>query len=85
MINLLPTIRLAQLILKHKFRSVGKPLRIQAPPKISPSKRAFEKYKPQAFFSEFYGILKKVIDCLSPEVHSLCEFFPLDTEKKKKC
>ena len=27
----------------------------------------------------------KIIDCLSPEVHSLCEFFPLDTEKKKKC
>ena len=25
-------------------------------PKISPSKRAFEKCKPQGIFSEFYGI-----------------------------
>ena len=37
--------------------TVHKPLRIQAPPKISPSKRAFEKYKPGGLFSEFYGIL----------------------------
>ena len=28
-----------------------------APLNISPSKRAFEKYKPQGLFSEFYGIL----------------------------
>ena len=28
---------------------------ILAPPKISPSKRAFEKYKPRGLFSEFYG------------------------------
>ena len=27
----------------------------KAPPKISPSKRAFEKYKPGGLFSEFYG------------------------------
>ena len=33
-------------------------LRTKAPPKISPSKKAFEKYKPQGLFSEFYGTLK---------------------------
>ena len=27
------------------------------PPKISPSKKAFEKYKPQGLFSEFYSII----------------------------
>ena len=49
MVNFLPTtVRLAQSILKRKFPSVDKSLRIQAPPKISPSKRAFEKYKPVA-------------------------------------
>ena len=32
-------------------------LRRQAPPKKSPLKRAFEKYKPRGLFSEFYGIL----------------------------
>ena len=30
-------------------------LRRKAPPKISPSKRAFEKYKPRGLFTEFYG------------------------------
>ena len=30
-----------------------KPLWIQAPPKISPSKRAFEKYRPGAYFRNF--------------------------------
>ena len=57
MVNLLPTIRLAQLILKHKFPSVDKPLRIYSPPKIIPSKTGFEKYNPQGLFSEFYSIL----------------------------
>ena len=56
MVNLIPTIRLAQSVLKHKFPSVDKPLRILAPPKICPSKRAFEKYTPRGLFSEFYGI-----------------------------
>ena len=46
----------AQSKLKRKFPSVHKPLRILAPPKISVSKRAFEKYKPRGLFSEFYGI-----------------------------
>ena len=46
MVNFLPTIRLAQLILKRKFPSVDKPL-----------KKAFEKHKLQGLFSEFYGIL----------------------------
>ena len=32
-------------------------LLMQAPPKISPSKTAFEKYKPRGLFSEFYGNL----------------------------
>ena len=48
--------KLAQSISKRKVPFVHKPLRIQAPPKISPSKRAFEKYKPRGLFSEFYGI-----------------------------
>ena len=58
MVNLLPTIRLAQSILKHKFPSVNKPIRIQASQKISPSKRAFEKYKARGLFSEFYSVAK---------------------------
>ena len=44
--------------MKRNFPSVYKPLRIKAPPKISPSKRAVEKYKPWGLFSEFYGISK---------------------------
>ena len=47
--------------MKRQFPSVDKPLRIQAPQKISPSKRAFEKYKPRGVFSEFYGILMEPI------------------------
>ena len=39
MVNLLPTMRLTQLVLKRKFPSVDKSLRIKVPPKISPSKR----------------------------------------------
>ena len=57
MVNFPPTIRLAQSILKPKFPSVHKPLQIKARPKIGPSKRAFEKYKPRGLFSEFYGTL----------------------------
>ena len=58
MVNLLRTIRLVQSICKCKFPSVEKPLRREdlPPPKISPSKRAFEKYRPRGLFSEFYGI-----------------------------
>jgi len=55
MVNLLPTMRLTQSVLKRNFPSVDKPLRIKVPPKISPSKGAFEKYKPWGLFSEFYG------------------------------
>ena len=47
--------------MKRKFRSVDKPLRIQAPPKISPSKRAFEKYKLRGLFWEFYCIWNFVV------------------------
>ena len=57
MVDLFPAIRLAQSIFKRKFPSVDKPPQKEAPPKISPSKRAFEKYKPQDLFSEFYGML----------------------------
>ena len=32
---------------------------------ISPSKRTFEKYKPQGLFSEFYGILRSEKGCTS--------------------
>ena len=52
------TIRLAQSILRRKFPSVDKPLRISAPPKISPSKTAFEKYKPRGLI--IFRILRYV-------------------------
>ena len=52
------TIRLAQSILRRKFPSVDKPLRIPAPPKISPSKTAFEKYKPRGLI--IFRILRYV-------------------------
>ena len=42
---------------------VDKPFRIEAPPKISPSKRTFQKYKPQDLFLEFYVIY--VYECLN--------------------
>ena len=51
MVNFLPTISLAQSILKCKF-----PSKISLSKHISPSKRAFEKYKPQGLFLEFYGM-----------------------------
>ena len=55
MVNVRPTIRLAQSILKHKF-----PSNI-SPSEYKPLKRAFnEKYKPRSLFSEFYGILIKL-------------------------
>ena len=47
--------RLSQSVSKCKFPSVDKSLRIKVPLKISPSKRALEKYKPWGLFSEFYG------------------------------
>ena len=52
---------IVQSILRRKFPSVYKALRIKALPKISPSKRAFEKYKPWGLFSEFYGNVIMVI------------------------
>ena len=36
-------------------------LRIKALPKISPSKRAFEKYTPRGLFSELYGTLLGIV------------------------
>ena len=48
--------RLTQSILKRKFPSVDKPLRIKAHPAIRSSKRAFETFKPRGLFSEFYGM-----------------------------
>ena len=50
------------------FLPYRKPLRIEAPPKINSSKRAFEKYKPRGLFWEFYGtslligLVSKLID-----------------------
>ena len=35
-------------------------LKANLPPKISPTKRAFEKYKPRFLFLEFYGIFTPV-------------------------
>ena len=46
------------------FPSVDKPPWIKAPPKISSSKRAFEKYKPLGLFSEFYSTLHEAISSL---------------------
>ena len=48
MVNFLPTIRLAKSILKRKFPSIDKPLRIQAPQK-GPSKNV----SPGAYFRDF--------------------------------
>ena len=42
---------------EHQFPFVDKPPLNITPPKISPSKRAFENYKPLGLFSEFYGNL----------------------------
>ena len=50
------------IVLKRKFAPVDKPLRTLAPPKINPSKKAFEKYKPGGLFSEFYGIRFRLRD-----------------------
>ena len=49
----LPLIRLAKSILKRKFRSVDKPLRICAPPKISLEKGPFKNISPGAYFRNF--------------------------------
>ena len=56
----IPSYKAGPIDSEHKFPSIDKPLQILAPPKISPSKRAFEKYKPQGLFSEFYGIFHKL-------------------------
>ena len=48
MVNLLPTIRLAQSILKRKIPSVDKPLRIQAP-----QKGPLKNISPGAYFRYF--------------------------------
>ena len=61
--------KLAQWILRHTFPSqyilsrfwnANFPFPIWALPKITPSKRAFEKYKSRGLFSEFYSIFQKV-------------------------
>ena len=36
--------------------------RTQAPPNVSPSKRAFEKYQPRGLFLEFYGMIRARAD-----------------------
>ena len=75
-VNFFPRTRLTQSILKRKFPSVHKPLRISAPPKINPFKKGFEKYKPRGLFSEFNGICvatrdKLCLDNLSFKTESL--------------
>ena len=69
MVNFLPTIRLAQSILKRKFPSIDEPLQII----ISPSKRAFEKHKPRGLFSEFCGTFKI----------STCDFIKRNSEQEE--
>ena len=84
MVNLRPTIRLALSSLKRKFPSVDKPLRILAPPKISPSKRAFEKCKPRGLFSGFYGRLSIVgikVSSAKRFLNSLSELVTSMTDK----
>ena len=46
-------LKLAQLILKLQFPSAHKPLRILAPPKISPSKGHLKNISPGAYFRNF--------------------------------
>ena len=72
MVNLLPTIRLAQSILKRKFPSVDKPLRIIIrPSKKAPQKGSLKNISLEAYFRNFTvflimqnllknGILEKV-------------------------
>ena len=50
--------KLTQSVLLRTFPIAYKSLNI-SPPKISPSKRVFEKYKPRGLLSEFYGNRKK--------------------------
>ena len=69
------------MILKRKFPSIHKPLRIEAPPKITPSKRAVEKYKPLESFSEFYSIFMfpqfgDGSHCFN--FHKFCDTVPLE-------
>ena len=66
--------KLAQSIVKRKFPSVDKPLRIWAPPKISPSRRTFEKYKPRGLYSEFYGIIGNQLSWIS-HIKLICRSF----------
>ena len=49
--------RLTQSVLKRKFPSVDKPLRIKAPPKINPQKGPLKNISPGAYFRNFtvYG------------------------------
>ena len=64
-------IHIAQSILRRKFpsntkladsetqislRILNKPLRIKAPPKITPTKKVFEKCKHRGLFAEFYSV-----------------------------
>ena len=58
--QLLLSLIVAQSTLKCKFPSVDKPLRIKAPPKISPSKRPMKNISPGPFFRNFtVGLVRK--------------------------
>ena len=52
MVNFLPTVRLAQSILKRKFPSIDEPLNIN-PSKLSPSKEPLKNISPGAYFWNF--------------------------------
>ena len=83
-VNLLPTMRLTQSILKCKFPFVDKPLRLKAAPKISPSKRAFKKkkapglifgilrYAPWRIPFSFWSLGFLLVEGLAILVHVLC-------------
>ena len=60
MVNLLPTIWLAQSILKHKFPSVDKPLQKQAP-----QKGPLKHISPEAYFRNFTVLFLERILCTS--------------------
>ena len=62
MVNLLPTIRLAQSMLKRKFSSVNKPLRIYRPlQRQAPQKGPLKNISTTAYFGNFTVTPKKFL------------------------
>ena len=52
------------------------PLHRKAPPKISPSKRTFEKYKSRGLYSEFYGTLLNHSRKVNVSLFGYCTLIP---------